>query len=177
MDSCTLRLARIADAARIAAMSERYIEAGLAPSWPAARIARHLRDPDSVVLCAVHASAQAAAPAPAAAAPAADLAGFAIMRFADSSAHLNLLAVDPRWRRRGIGTRLLGWLEETALTAGTFHVSLELRSANQAALDFYRRLGYRETGTLPGYYQGVETAIRMSRDVREPRDAVPGVGP
>lgn len=161
MDSCTLRLARIADAALIAAMSETYIEAGLAPTWPASRIARHLRDPDSVVLCAVDAR---------------ELAGFAIMRFASDSAHLNLLAVAPRCRRRGTGTRLLCWLEETALTAGTFHVSLELRSGNRPALDFYRRLGYRETGTLPGYYQGIETAIRMSRDVREPRNAVPGVG-
>jgi len=147
------------DAVQLAAMSRELIEAGLRPSWGAGRIGWHVRDPDSVVLTARLGLT---------------LAGFAIMRYADEAAHLNLLAVAPTHRRRGIGRRLLFWLEETALTAGTFVVGLELRVGNEAARAFYHTLGYRELARIPGYYQGVEAAIRMVRDVRASRAGAPG---
>ena len=69
------------------------------------------------------------------------------------------------------------WLEETATTAGTFVIGLELRSTNESALVFYSRLGYRELGRIAGYYQGVEHAIRMSRDVRVSHGAIPSASP
>lgn len=154
-----LEPARAGDAAPLAAMSEALIEQGLRPAWSAARIRWHVRDRDSVVLIARLG---------------ATIAGFAIMRYGDDVAHLNLLAVAPAHRRRGIGRALLQWLEETALTAGTFIIGLELRAENAAARGFYRALGYRELGQIPGYYQGVESAIRMSRDVRTWRASTPG---
>jgi ribosomal-protein-alanine N-acetyltransferase len=158
VDGYRIELARRADAPLLAAMSEVHIEAGLRPAWGAARIGWHVRDADSVVLTARRAER---------------IAGFAIMRYADESAHLNLLAVDPTHRRRGLARRLLTWLEESALTAGTFIVGLELRASNASARAFYAALGYLETGEVPGYYQGVESAIRLTRDVRASR-ATPG---
>ena len=154
-----LEPARLTDAAQLAAMSRELIEAGLRPSWGASRIGWHVRDPDSVVLVARLGLA---------------LAGFAIMRYADDAAHLNLLAVAATHRRQGIGRRLLFWLEETALTAGTYVVGLELRAGNEAARAFYQALGYQELARIPGYYQGVEAAIRMRRDVRASRAGAPG---
>lgn len=97
------------------------------------------------------------------------------MRYADDVAHLNLLAVDPAHRRRGVARRVMTWLEETAFTAGTFIIGLELRATNEAAYAFYSSLGYRELGRVPGYYQGIEPAIRMARDVRTSRGAIPGM--
>jgi ribosomal protein S18 acetylase RimI-like enzyme len=185
MGDYSLQLARAADAPRLAAMSHSLVEEGLRPTWTAARIAWHIRNPDSVVLTArvsptaSTASPTAAAPGPtassanptaAAASPtgsgAPALAGFAIMRYGDEIAHLNLLAVEPAHRRRGVATQLIRWLEETADTAGTFVIGLELRAANEGALQLYRKLGYRELERVSGYYQGVEPAIRMSRDLR-----------
>jgi ribosomal-protein-alanine N-acetyltransferase len=146
-----LQPARRAEAAALAHLSERFIEAGLRPSWGEVRIAWHIRDPESVVLTARHGG---------------DLAGFAIMRYGDERAHLNLLAVVPGHRRRGVARGLLTWLEESALTAGTFVIALELRAGNAVARAFYAALGYQETGEVPGYYQGLEAAIRLKRDVR-----------
>jgi len=80
----------------------------------------------------------------------------------------------PAHRRRGIARALVRWLEETALTAGTFVIGLELRAGNEGARALYRALGYRELGQIPGYYQGVESAIRMARDVRARRESAPG---
>jgi ribosomal protein S18 acetylase RimI-like enzyme len=160
MDEYILELARRADARHLAAMSEQLIEAGLRPSWSAPRITWHIRHPESIVLAARHR---------------ARVVGFAVMRYGDDVAHLNLLAVEPEHRRRGVARRMMDWLEETALTAGTFIIGLELRATNEAAFAFYSRLGYRELGRVSGYYQGVEPAIRMARDVRKGRDAIPGM--
>jgi [ribosomal protein S18]-alanine N-acetyltransferase len=158
----TYRLApaRTREAGLLAMMARELVESGLRPSWDAARIAWHIRHPESVVLVA------RAGPT---------VAGFAIMRYRDDSAHLNLLAVAPSHRRRGIARRLMNWLEGTALTAGTFTIGLELRAGNLAARAFYGSLGYRELASVPGYYQGVESAIRMERDLRS-APAGPGGG-
>ena len=130
------------------------METGLRPAWGAGRIGWHIRDADSVVLTARQGAAWRASRS---------------CVTAMSVAHLNLLAVDPGHRRRGMARTLVQWLEDTALTAGTFTIRLELREHNAAARAFYRTLGYRENGQMPGYYQGVETAMRLQRDVRAAR--------
>src|SRR5215472_14443878 len=94
-----LELARLADAPVIAAMSARLIEAGLTPSWPAERVARHLRNADSLVLTARHSGR---------------ILGFAIMQCVDTAARLNVPAVEAVNQRHSVGRGLLGWLEENA---------------------------------------------------------------
>ena len=147
----TLRLAQSRDATTIAHMSKRLIEVGLPWSWTPERVAMHIRYRESVVL-----TARAEG----------ELAGFAIMQFSDTTAHLDLLAVDPRYERLGIGRRLVEWLEGTAVTAGTFVIALEVRAANVGARWFYKRLGYREVRCIAGYYCRVENAVQMVRDLR-----------
>jgi ribosomal-protein-alanine N-acetyltransferase len=146
-----LRLATVDDAAEIAAMSRDLIEKGLGWTWTAARVARNIRSASTlnVVACVPD-----------------RLAGFAIMYFGDEHAHLSLLAVRPEWQRAGLGRRLVDWLEESALVAGIGTVRLELRASNRAARRFYARLGFAEIARVPAYYGGVETAVRMSRDIR-----------
>ncbi len=145
-----LKLARLNEATRIALMSRESIEYGLPWSWGPARVARQIRNPDTVVV-----TAWVGQP----------LVGFAIMHFSDDSAHLNLLAVDPVYRRLGIGRHLMEWLEESARVAGTFVISLEVRARNRGARMFYRKLGYSEVMRIPRYYCGREAAIRMARDL------------
>ena len=150
MDDYRFELALPRDAAPIASLSRRLIEAGLPPSWPADRVLCHIKRTDSVVLTArFHGQ----------------LAGFAIMQFGDDRAHLNLLAVDSAHQRRGLGRQLMHWLHDSALVAGTFLLGLELRATNSGAQRFYESLGYRPGGVMPGYYQGVEDAVRMTRDL------------
>ena len=145
------------DAQIIAEMSRRLVEVGLPWTWTPARVARHIHHPDSMVITARTVSGTSPA-----------LAAFAIMHFGDDIAHLNLLAVDTRWQRRGLGRRLVQWLEMSAITAGTFTLCLEVRARNPVAQLFYRELGFDETGRVPRYYSGREDAIRLSRDLRHP---------
>ena len=152
-ESITLRLARLADAEPIARMSRQSIEMGLPWSWTPSRVAGSIRCRDTVTLVA---DAQWG------------LCGFAIMYFAMETAHLHLLAVHSRYRRRGLGRRMLDWLTESAMVAGIETIHLEVRVYNHGARCFYRRLGYRDAGYLPAYYSGVEPAMRMARRLRSP---------
>jgi ribosomal protein S18 acetylase RimI-like enzyme len=43
---------------------------------------------------------------------------------------------------------------------------LELRAGNGSAQRFYESLGYRPSGLIRGYYQGIEDALRMTCDLR-----------
>jgi [ribosomal protein S18]-alanine N-acetyltransferase len=152
----SLRLARPADAAPIATLSRDLIEYGLQWRWTSMRVEASIRAANVNVLVArVHEK----------------MAGFGIMRYGDDDAHLDLLAVAPLYRRLGVGRQLLQWLEKCALVAGTFNVALEVRAGNEAAQLFYKQMGYREVAHLPGYYQGIEAALRMGRDLsRRPLD-------
>jgi len=132
-------------------MSRDLIESGLGWSWTRARVTRNIADRDtlSIVVC-----------------QGVKLTGFAIMYFGQEHAHLNLLAVRPEFQRRGIGTRMIQWLEESARVAGIRGVHLEVRARNQQARRFYRRLGFLEMALLPKYYRGIEAAVWMARDLR-----------
>ncbi len=145
-----LRLAGSADAAGIAAMSRALVEDGLQWSWGPERVAASIRDPDTYVLVARSA---------------AETVGFAIMHFADDEAHLALFAVVPKYRRRGVGRRLLAWLEKCAVVGGIERILLEVRAGNRGAQAFYESRGYRKLASLPGYYQGREAAFRMGREL------------
>lgn len=90
------------------------------------------------------------------------VAGFAAMHFGDDSAHLLLLCVQPDQQRRGIGRQLVQWLFDSARAAGITAIDLELRADNPGALAFYERLGFRQTGLVPGYYGGRIAAQRMA---------------
>ncbi len=152
-----IALAQAADAQVIAEMSRRLVEVGLPWTWTPARVARHLHHPESLVL-AIRTNGTSNP----------TLVGFAITHFGDDIAHLNLLAVDSRWQRRGLGRRLVEWLEQSAITAGTFSLCLEVRARNPVALQFYRELGFEETGRVARYYSGREDALRLTKDLRHP---------
>ena len=152
MHAPELRLALPHDATPIALMSRALIEDGLPGwQWDPPRVSRvsRAREPMGVVAAEQRA-----------------ISGFAIMDFGDEHAHLSLFAVRPDRQRRGLGSRLLAWLEASALTAGIGTINLELRESNRGARDFYAARGFTESAYLPGYYQRRESALRMSRDIR-----------
>jgi len=159
---CTLELAENADACDIAQMSRDLIEEGLNWSWTPARVQHFISGADSSVIVARRERRQVRpSGAPRSGPP--RIAAFAIMHYGDEVAHLNLLAVAPEHRRHGLGRQLVDWLAATAIEAGIFRINLELRTQNHEARDFYERLGFKQLGIVPGYYQGREAALRMAR--------------
>lgn len=149
-------LAVRSDAEAIARLSRDEVERGLRWAWTAGRVRHAIGDPDTNVVVARHAGA---------------VVGFALMKYGSDQAHLLLLAVHPAQRRKGIATALLSWLEETLRVAGVVAVQVEVRASNHAARAFYARLGYEPVAATRGYYQGVETAVHL---VKELGDRAPG---
>lgn len=145
-----LRAAQVSEARLIASISRLQVEHGLRWRWTPARVRRHIRDPDTMVLVATLAG---------------ELTGFAIMKFGDRQAHLYLLAVLPRHHRRGFGSRMLEWLEKSCETAAIERIRLEVRADNRPAMAFYRQLGYRYLGLMAGYYDRRETAVIMGKSL------------
>jgi len=78
--------------------------------------------------------------------------------------HILNLAVSPRQRRNGVGTRLLQACLEAAAARGLRTATLEVRPSNAAAQAFYRHHGFRESGRRRRYYADTgEDAIIMNR--------------
>ena len=57
-------------------------------------------------------------------------------------AHIFLLYVLPEYRRRGIGTALLRYVENWAIQRGDRQIGLQVFQSNQGAINLYHRLGY-----------------------------------
>ena len=150
-----IRLATLADAPAIAAMSRDQIEQGLPWSWTESRVAGAIRNVDTNVAVVGERDA---------------LAGFGIMAYRDDVAHLLLFSVRPGNRRRGLGTELLRWLEAVAIDAGVQRVVVECRRDNAPARNFYAEFGYHELAITKGYYRGVEDAVRLEKWLFEPTD-------
>ena len=76
--------------------------------------------------------------------------GFLVLRRpAPDELEILNLAVDPAFRRQGVGAELV----RRSLADHRGYVFLEVRSRNGAAEAFYRGLGFEEAGRRPDYYR------------------------
>ncbi|HSR72008.1 MAG TPA: peptidase C39 family protein [Kiloniellales bacterium] len=93
------------------------------------------------------------------------IAGYAIVLLnrGTSLARLYSFAIDPDFRGRGLGTRLLAEIEALAAAEGRAFMRLEVRQDNAVAVKRYRDAGYREFGHYPDYYEDHSDALRMEK--------------
>jgi ribosomal-protein-alanine N-acetyltransferase len=81
--------------------------------------------------------------------------GYSGTMLVGEDAHVTTIAVDPKWHRHQIGTRLLANIANDARTRGARHLTLEVRVSNEPAQAMYRKFGFHPAGIRKGYY--VET--------------------
>lgn len=77
------------------------------------------------------------------------LAGCVYVEIQGERGYIRLLSVNPERQRSGIGSRLMQAAEERCREAGCRFVDLRIVNIRLELPGFYRRLGYRETGTAP----------------------------
>jgi ribosomal protein S18 acetylase RimI-like enzyme len=70
------------------------------------------------------------------------LAGTVLAGFDGVRGWIHHLAVDPRYRRRGIASALMRTAERGLLALGCPKVNLQVRATNAEVVAFYRSLGY-----------------------------------
>ena len=88
--------------------------------------------------------------------------GYSGLMVTGEDAHVTTIAVDPRWHRQGIGSRLLLQMARTSVDSGARHLTLEVRMSNEAAKRLYARFGFAPAGVRKNYYaESNEDALVM----------------
>jgi ribosomal-protein-alanine N-acetyltransferase len=91
--------------------------------------------------------------------------GYGGMWLMVDEAHITTFAVDPAWRRQGIGERLLMTMLDIAIARGAREATLEVRLSNMAARRLYEKYGLRPVGVRPRYYSDdQEDALVMTSE-------------
>jgi len=150
-DKTHIEFATFTDAPEIGAISKNDIEHGLGWRYTPERIEKLIRNRSKNVVVAREGP---------------KLVGFGIMTYHEDQANLDLLAVKQGFRRMKIGTRIVQWLEEVALTAGAFNIFVQVRSRNTGAVAFYKSLGFQVLDEKRGLYRGVEAGQIMAKTLR-----------
>lgn len=79
--------------------------------------------------------------------------------------HVLAVAVDGRWRRRGLALLLLTALLDQARAQGCLRATLEVDGSNAAAVALYRRLGFATAGIRRAYYRSGGDALIQWADL------------
>jgi ribosomal-protein-alanine N-acetyltransferase len=99
---------------------------------------------------------------------------YIVARLGADELHINNVAVRERYRRRGIGRRLLELILKEGTRAGATRAFLELRAGNSAALALYQECGFRLNARRSKYYsEPVEDALVMIANLSETLDPLP----
>lgn len=91
------------------------------------------------------------------------LAGFVIARGTGDEAEILTLAIDAKYRRRGLAQTLLDKTSTQLAASGVERLFLEVDSENDAAIALYKKHGFAQVGRRRNYYR---------RDGHPARDAL-----
>lgn len=79
----------------------------------------------------------------------------------DSTVAISLLLVEPRWGRRGHGSRLLAAVADLARADGATRLIAWVPAADTASLEFYRSAGWAADGVQRGLDTGAGTVNEL----------------
>jgi len=96
------------------------------------------------------------------------LVGFGGVMVIKDEAHITNLLVAPDFRRKQIGSALMKRLISHAVDAGARHLTLEVRSHNDAARGLYADLGLVPVGVRKNYYGDDDALILWAHDIDQP---------
>jgi GNAT superfamily N-acetyltransferase len=77
------------------------------------------------------------------------IAGCVYLTFHGDRAYFGMLSIAPSRQGRGFGRRLIDAVEARARDRGCLAVDIHIVNLREELPDFYRRLGYVDSGTLP----------------------------
>ena len=84
----------------------------------------------------------------------------------ETMGHILAIGVDPPYRKQNIGSTLMDQIIVRLRAKGVKLVRLEVRKSNVGAQRFYLKLGFRQRGEIPCYYEDGEAAVVMDYEVK-----------
>jgi ribosomal-protein-alanine N-acetyltransferase len=102
-----------------------------------------------------------------------EVVGYVGLMMTVDDGHITTIAVDARWHRHKIGSRLLVAVAREAISRGAASLTLEVRMANLGAQELYRRLGFRPVGVRKNYYAETneDALVMWAHEVDQPEYA------
>ena len=79
--------------------------------------------------------------------------------------HLTAVAVHPKYRRRGLATKIISNLFIKAIQANCTKSTLEVQSDNSKAIALYDSIGFITAGSRPKYYKNGADALIQWRSL------------
>lgn len=139
------------DAQRLAQLHQQ----GFFRGWPVADFIGFLADPATPAYIACDARRR--------------IAGFALIRLVADESELLTIAVDPKWRGKGVGRALLDAVFADLMMSSARKMFLEVDAENRPAIKLYEKLGFSTISSRKGYYAkpdgSAATALVMARDL------------
>jgi len=84
---------------------------------------------------------------------------------APNQARILILAVDEKYRRRGVGAALLNAFMQACIVKGVRLITLEVRTTNDDAIRFYGKFGFNIVHLIPNYYKDGENGYIMHKTI------------
>ena len=94
-----------------------------------------------------------------------EIVGFILIQITDEI-NITSLAVKKEFRNLGVGTKLLNWLENFALSKNIDTISLEVNSKNITAYLLYEKFGFTVRRERKNYYSDGNTCLEMMKKVQ-----------
>lgn len=85
----------------------------------------------------------------------------------EDEAHIINLAVDPKYRSKGIGRLILDFLTGVMRKQCLKKTLLEVRKNNMAAIGLYTSCGFKTVGLREKYYNNTDDAVLMEKQLSE----------
>lgn len=90
--------------------------------------------------------------------------GYILLNYVLDEGYLLNVAIDHSFRNQGVATMLFEKIFQEALNMKLSFITLEVRNANIAAINLYKKLGFNEVSRRKDYYHNpVEDAILMTK--------------
>jgi ribosomal-protein-alanine N-acetyltransferase len=97
-----------------------------------------------------------------------EIAGYAVFWAVMDQGELGNVAVDESHRGKGIGTKLIQAVLDSAGERGVREIFLEVRKSNTKAQELYKTFGFSEAGRRKNYYlEPLEDALVMKKIINE----------
>ena len=91
--------------------------------------------------------------------------GYSLSTFVNAGFHITNIAVDEKYQRQGVASKLIRKLENIAIENGCHYVYLEVRTNNTVAIGLYKSLGYDILFKRRYYYIDGDDAYVMDKEL------------
>lgn len=88
--------------------------------------------------------------------------GYSVFLIEDGCGYIESIAINSRWRRRGLGLLALRFMIKCIMEMGIQEINLHVRIDNTAAMALYEKEGFVKKNIVAGFYKDGEPAYLYS---------------